>query len=264
MKKIISIVLSLIMVFTLSVPALAAQPVSFDVLSEAEPLSAWNITMLTQEFSGMSDDDFDQTIAELAKNSSDFESLKNNLSSCGVELKCITTEKHFNELSRSLEDSDVKLTAAVARRGGESYYHIVISLSFSTYERYPSSKDGVTIYFDSTKAQYVDYNEGTGFRLRSGIQATNGTLVFNFDDSLVTYSDYDDLLFYGAVYVTPYSSDSVVFGADYAHTYGDINFNVTGGSVSFSFGAVLSGSVTVNYSTTNEESMWQISKVDSF
>ena len=264
-EKFCSIFLALSLLLTLSVPAFAAQPTNFTVLAEQESLDYSSVSLLSQRFATMSDDEFDRTIAELTCNASDFDVLQNNLSSCGIELKAVEKEAYQSNLTRALSDSDAEIVLSAARRAGENYYHLVVGLNFSTYEPYPSSKDGVTIFFDSTKAQYVNYNEGTGFRLRSGQKATEGTLVFNFDDTLLTWWDngYKEL-FYGAVYAKPNSSQSVVFGADYAHTYGDQDFNVTGGSISFNFGPVVSGSVTVNFEVTDKESMWQIGVLDAF
>lgn len=262
-KKVLSIFLAVALTATLSIPVLAAEPVTFDALVEKENLSVFTVSSLTQEFTTMSDDEFDKVIAELTTAATDFELLKDNLNRCGVELASVDKDVHYNTSTRTLDDSDAEIILSAARRAGEDYYHLIVSLSFSWYESYPSSKDGVSLYFDASAAQYMGYNEGNGFRLKSGQQATNGTLVFNFDDSLLTIFDYDES-YYGAVYAKPYSSSSVVYGADFAHTFGDSDFNVTGGSVTFSYGPVASGSVTVNFSVTDKESMWQIGALDSF
>lgn len=265
-KKLCNIGLACLLVAILSTPVFATHsPVTFDTLVEPTTLSQADISLLTQQFSEMSDDEFDRTIAELATSSTDFEVLRSNLDNCGVELKVVEQSAHSSGFTRSLDDSDARITVAVAQRAGETYYHIVIGLVFSDYEPYPSSQDGVSIFFDASKAEYVDYNEGFGFRLRSGQRATEGTLVFNFDDSLLTLWDGGyKKIFYGAIYADPYGSDRVVFGADYAHTYGDIDFNVTSGSIGFNFGPIMSGAVSVNFEVSSEESMWQIGVVDSF
>lgn len=263
-KKFLSILLAFSLVTTLSIPAFAAEPVTFDSLVENKALSTQAVTVLSQKFLEMSNDEFDQIVAELTTSSTNFEVLKANLEQCGVQLQYVEKDVHSPTLTRSLNDSDAEIVLSAARRNGEDYYHLVAGLNFSNYELYPSSKDGVTIFFDASAAEYIDYNEGNGFRLRSGQKATEGTLVFNFDDSLVNWLSYDDT-FYGAVYARPYSSKSVVYGADYAHTYGDVDFNVTGGSIGFNFGPVVNGSVTVNFELVEkEEEMWQIGVVERF
>ncbi len=263
-KRTLSLILAVAMLCSLITPAFANYPVNLDVLYRDISLSTYSASQLSQEFSQMTDDEFDRTIAVLARDATDHEILKENLGRCGVSLESVTSEKYYNPLSRTLDDSQAEIILAVSKRGGEDYYHVVACLDFTWAEAYPTTQDGVTLYFDATKAQYRNYNEGNGFRLKSGIQATNGTLVFNFDDSLLTLDGYDGD-FYGAVYITPYGSDPVVYGADYAHTYGDVDFNITGGSVGFSYGPVVSGSVTVNFSIIyDDENMWQIAAIDSF
>lgn len=268
-KKICAFVMLLAMCLTLSVPAFASeQPLDFYALAtaETESLNIAEINEYTSAFATLSDDEFDRTIIELIKETNDLDTLQENLLECGVELGDVEARGHTAS-TRSLGESDVEILLTSAKRTGQTYYHLLVSLEFSDYELYPASKDGVAVYFDSRKADYVGYNSSTdhGFRLMSGQRAVDGTLVFNFSDSMVTMFNYDDS-FYTAVYVEPYSGESnITFGADYAHTYADEELDLSGTSIGYSFGAVSSGSVSVNFTIVDEkEEKWEIAHLSSF
>lgn len=267
-KRFCSIIMMCVMVMSLSVPVFAAQPIDLaDFAAKNDSaMSVSEINRYKNAFDTMTDDEFDRAIITMVKETEDIELLRNNLSNCGVELNEVTIKKHYR--TRALDSDDAEIVLTSAKRTGQSYYHLVVGLEFSSYETYATTQDGLSLYFDSRKADYVGYNTSTanGFRLKSGQQATNGTLVFNFNDSLVNIAGYNDS-FYTAVYVEPHDdvTTPIVFGADYAHTYGEVDLQITGGSIGFNFGPVSSGSVSVNFAVTyDDERMWQIAALSDF
>ena len=251
-----------------------------DIMDLATENNISSLTPYAQELELMDDGALDQAVTAMIMQTDNIEKLRDRLKECDIELlpvKKMSVDASQNlisgaELQRAsynLSDDEVELLVHVLMRGGQDYYHLCCGFLFDGTEADPATMDAVAMYFDPTKADYYDYyDDSYGFSLRSGQQVYNGTIVFNFKDSYLNqYTGDPDYPYTCAVYVTPKAgAQNIAFGADYYHTYGETNVDLTDVSVNVTFGGtgLASGSVGTNFSVSHNEYTWQIADLGVF
>lgn len=217
--------------------------------------------LLKKEISKMSDDVFDQYMINLLQNSDDLNKLTKNLLYLGVDVFIPKTQYDILEVP----PYSATISVSSAKRTGDPYYRLYGYTSLSYPETKSGSYDVITVYFDSSKANYYSYNTSSYTDLRSGLYATSGTVVFNLYDKYMGISTQ-----YGAVYVTPksgYSGQWVDFGADWTHTF--TKPEVTGitptAQISFGGKGIVSGSIGVSVSIDpSVEQKWDKADTNAF
>lgn len=254
--------------------AYANSDTKIDIMSLATKQDIANITPYKEVLTLMDDKCLDTTISALIMQTDNINHLKERLNECNIELgpvkKTVYTPSQSKALASStnLDIDEVELLVYSLKRGGQDYYHLCCGFSFTAYELDPATMDAVVMYFDSNSASYYDYyRDSKGFSMKSGQQANNGTVVFNFKDSYLGLLGDLNYPYTCAVYVVPKSSATEVFyGTDFLHTYGHTDVDLTNVSVGVSFGGtgLVGGSIATNFSLSHGENSWQIGDTNAF
>lgn len=162
----------------------------------------------------MSNDEFDTLMSELFYEVEDKEKIKDVMGVYGVEIDILGRS---NSEQVRLTSSYMNISVSYAKRSSESFYRLYSYANMTQTELMPGTDDLVAIYFDKTIARYYDYNTvGSHVSLRSTSQSSNGTIAFNFDDSVAGTNQGTCV-----VYVIPLDSASNQFyyGSEWKHTY---------------------------------------------
>lgn len=258
MKCFLSRVLAItLLLVSLSIPTFAKAPISLDNLSKVgiDAISSEDSKILKSEIQNMTDKRFDSFITGYMKLETDRRVAKGKLNKLGVEVSF--PQENLNN-TQSWSASDITLNTYSAKRVNDSYYRLFCEFTGDSSESKPATYDVLGLFFDTSKASYYGYNSSdTNYVwLKDSSQFSNGTILFNVDDSKFGFRTEDE---WAVIYVTKKSGSTgwFVYGDKYVHTYNTTSTSTSGSaSVNFS-GTGVSGSIGFSVNTSTVESSWE-------
>lgn len=269
MKKVLTLVLSVVMVASISVQAMAKdEKVTLDNLDPSiiTSLSTNQKKELKNDIVKLTDDEFAKFMHDKVSKSKNKIELRENLKEIGIEMAPITNKKKDNNEFKTMNDAyNATVIAYSYKRTGEAQQYLQASFTLGSYESRPASYDLVGMYFDSSKANYYSYSVDSGYTsLRSGSKATSGLVLFNFYDALVD-DDYD-VSHYCTVKITPtVSGQWIDYGVDISHTYNVFIYTTTGdASIEYNSVGLVTGSSGYSLTTTSKEDDWGLADTNAF
>ena len=201
-KKKLSVLLALLLVFSIAVQASAAgSPVNKTPVDDAE---------------------YEAKIAEiLASYAEDPEVAIQALAELDTELvSAPTTVEHGNaSCTRATYPSDYELTVSCTKRTNSSRLYLQWILKANATELFAGPLDYVGLEWDTEYADYyLSTTGGTGCTLQG---RNTGIVLFNVEDVKLSAGDY----VFGTVQVTPRITGWMEFGSKFVHTYTTANIS---------------------------------------
>ena len=223
-------------------------------------------------FSTLSDAEYSDVIGNLVMSTDDYVMLAERLEKCGIKVGCIKriypdeTAPTTANIKANVGIDDITIIATATQRTGSTNWRVGAAIMFAHKESGPDTLDAATIYFDSTKANYVGYEVGyTGaITLSSGRYATQGTLAFNYNDQkMVPGTVYTAM---AVIKPTAAAGTRIDFGMDYVHSYSTISVVPSSFPIGMDFGGrgLVGGSIGVNFDVTKCEHTISIADTGSF
>ncbi len=276
MKKLASVLLAVVMAMGLAAPAWAAIPVasvSFNKLCDADfDFDSQSQFRYSTAFARLNDQEYNNIIGNLVMNTDNYVMLAERLEKCGIKVGCIKrispdkTRESGNEIGPNVEDGDITIIATATQRTGSTNWMVGAAIMFAHKESGPDTLDIATLYFDSTKANYISYDVGStgAITLNSGKHGTQGTLVFNYNDQkMVAGTVYTAM---AVIRPTVAKGTRIDFGMDYIHSYSTTSTSLSGFTIQVEFGGqgAVGGSFGAEFNTSKCEHKFPIADTGSF
>lgn len=207
------------------------------------------------EINNMSDKEFDDYVTAFVSKETNKNIAKEKLSKVGVSLDFQEADQLYS--IQSISPSYLTLTTYSAHRGNDSYHRLYCSFDWNGYgDDKPATYDVLGLFFNKNMASYYGSNQSNENLcwLKDSSQFMNGTILFNVDDNKLSIWTTGG---YVAVYVTPTTTGTFVYGGKYVHTYNTTN-TTTSGSATVNFsGTGVTGSIGFSVTSSTVEANWE-------